>query len=122
MWRRRNSQAIEAVLHSLGLFGTSTAMLQMLCAIRLAHADVYLVKDMMSRLYPAVARHFEGASVSSVERNLRSIRDKQWAKGDVDLLRKMAGFNLQEKPTTGEFIDIIRYYMEREGLFDQIMF
>lgn len=122
MWRRRNTQAIEAVLHSLGLFGTSTAMLQMLCAIRLAHEDVYLVKDMMSRLYPAVARHFEGASVSSVERNLRSIRDKQWAKGDVDLLRKMAGFNLQEKPTTGEFIDIIRYYMEREGLFDQIMF
>ena len=112
-------QAIKTVLQSLGLLGTSTAVWQMLYAIKLAHEDVDLLRNIMTGLYPAVAKHFEGASVSSVERTLRSLRDRQWAKGNVDLLREMAGFNLQVKPTTGEFIDIIRYYMEVEGLFNE---
>lgn len=117
--RRKYIQAIESVLHSLGLLGTSTAMLQMLCAVKLAHEDPYLLRNIMTGLYPAVAEHFDGANASSVERNLRGLRDRQWAKGNVDLLREMAGFNLQVKPTTGEFIDIIRYYMETEGLFEE---
>lgn len=117
---RNATQAIESVLHSLGLFGPSTAMWQMLCAIELAHEDPYLLRNMMTGLYPKVAKNFEGASVSSVERNLRSLRDRQWAKGDVDRLRQMAGFNLQIKPTTGEFIDIIRYYMEANHLFEEM--
>jgi len=117
--RRRTTQAIEAVLHSLGLFGPSTAMWQMLCAVELAHRDPYLLRNIMTGLYPEVAKNFDGASVSSVERNLRGLRDRQWAKGDLERLREMAGFNLQIKPTTGEFIDIIRYYMEANGLFDE---
>ena len=112
-------QAIKAVLQSLGLFGTSIAMWQMFYAVKLAHEDLGLLRNIMTGLYAAVARQFEGATASSVERNLRGLRDRQWAKGDVDLLRKMAGFNLQVKPTTGEFIDIIRYYMEAEGLFEE---
>lgn len=116
---RKMIQAIEAVLHSLGLFGASTAMRQMVYAVKLAHEDPWLLKDMMCGLYASVADHFEGASASSVERNIRGLRDKVWVKGDVDQLRKMAGYSLRTKPTTGEFIDMIRYYMEREGLFDQ---
>jgi len=110
-------QAIESVLHSLGLLGTSTAMRQLICAVEMAHQDPYILTDMMKGLYPAVAERFEGANVLTVERNLRGLRDRQWVKGDVMLLREMAGFQLQVKPTTGEFIDIIRYYMETKGLF-----
>lgn len=115
---RKMTQEIEGVLHALGLFGVSVSMRQLVYAVKLAYEDPWLLKDMMRGLYASVANHFEGASVSSVERNLRTLRDKVWAKGNVELLRKFAGYNLQTKPTTGEFIDIIRYHMEREGLFD----
>ena len=115
--RRKNMQAIEAVLRALGLPGASIAMRQLIYAVELAHEDMYLVTDMMKGLYPAVAAHFEGTTVLTVERNIRGLRDRVWAEGDVELLRKMAGFNLQIRPTTGEFVDMIRYYMEREGLF-----
>lgn len=30
----------------------------------------------------------------------------------------MAGFPIRVKPTTGEFVDIICYYMEANGAFD----
>lgn len=115
--RRKNLQAIETVLRSLGLLGGSIAMHQLICAIELVHEDMYLVTDMMKGLYPAVAAQFEGASVPTVERNIRSLRDRVWAEGDVNLLRRMAGYNLQVRPTTGEFVDMIRYHMERENLF-----
>ena len=119
--RRRNMQAIESILHSLGLLGTSTAMRQLIYAVELAHEDPCFLTDMMKGLYPAVAERFDGATTRTVERNLRGLRDRQWAKGDVMLLREMAGFQLQVKPTTGEFIDIIRYYMEAKGLFPDEM-
>ncbi len=113
---RDNLRAIETVLHSLGLFGNSLAVRQTIWAVELAHEDQELLINIMKGLYPAVAERFQGATVQSVERNLRSARDRQWAKGDVELLRKMAGYHLSVKPTTGEFVDIIRYYMEVEGL------
>ena len=69
-------------------------------------------------LYPAVAAHFDQATPSTVERNLRLIRDHQWDKGDQERLREMAGFPIRVKPTTGEFVDLICYYMEAKGAFD----
>ena len=112
-----NRQKIESVVRSLGLFGLSMATQQLICAVELTHDDPELLLYITKGLYPAVAEKFEGASGETVERNIRSARDHVWAKGDLDRLREMAGFHLRSKPTTGEFIDIIRYYMESHHLF-----
>lgn len=112
-----NQQEIEKVVRSLGVIGPGTAMQQLICAVELAHEDVRVMRSVMAKLYPAVARYFEGANVKSVERNLRSIRDQVWAKGNVDLLVEMTGCPIRLKPTTGEFVDAIRYYMEQKHLF-----
>ena len=111
-----NQRAIESVVRSMGLVGNSLAVRQLVCAVELAHEDRTLLYSVTKGLYPAVAAHFEGANGLSVERNLRSARDNQWARGDQERLREMAGFSIRLKPSTGEFVDMICYYMESHGL------
>ena len=35
----------------------------------------------------------------------------------MNRLREMAMYHLKVKPSTGEFIDIVRYYMEAHDMF-----
>lgn len=112
-----NQNEIQAVVRSLGILGSSTAVQQLICAVELSHENINLMRDIMGGLYPAVAEHFKGANVKSVERNLRSVRDRVWARGNVELLTQMSEYPIRLKPTTGEFVDTIRFYMEREHLF-----
>ena len=112
----RNLRAVEDVLRALGLRGSSVAMRQMVYAVALAHEDMQLLTSISKGLYGRVAEAF-GTSNGAVERNLRTLRDRHWEKGNVDRLREMAMFPLKVKPSTGEFIDIVRYYMEGRGLF-----
>ena len=116
---RLNQQpAITDVLSPMGLLGDSLSMRQLVCAVELAHRNPELLLRVTKGLYPAVAAHFDQATPSTVERNLRLIRDHQWNKGDQERLREMAGFPIRVKPTTGEFVDLICYYMEFKGAFD----
>ena len=112
-------RAIREVLRSMGLLGDSLSMRQLMCAVELAHRNPELLRRITKGLYPEVAAHFDQATPSTVERNLRLIRDQQWNKGDQERLRVMAGFPIRVKPTTGEFVDIICYYMEAQGAFDE---
>ena len=111
-------RAIREVLRSMGLIGESLSMRQLVCAVELAHTEPELLRRITKGLYPAVAAHFDQATPATVERNLRLILDHQWNKGDQERLREMAGFPIRVKPTTGEFVDIICYYMEANGAFD----
>ena len=111
-------RAIRDVLRSMGLLGDSLSMRQLVCAVKLAHQNPELLLRVTKGLYPAVADHFDQATPFTVERNLRLIRDQQWNKGDQERRREMAGFPMRVKPTTGEFVDLICYYMESKGAFD----
>lgn len=113
----KNRRAIEGVLHTLGLLGSSISMRQMVCAVELAHEDQSLLTNVSKGLYARVANEFGGTNGAAVERNLRALRDRQWSRGDVERLQEMALFQMKVKPSTGEFIDIIRYYMESHDLF-----
>ena len=112
-----NYRAIESVVRSLGLFGVSISTQQLICAVELAHQDPELLLYVTKGLYPAVAKRFEFTNGSAVERNLRTARDLVWSRGDTARLNDMAGYELKRRPTTGEFVDIIRYYMETNLLF-----
>ena len=113
----KNLRVIEGVLHTLGLLGSSISMRQMVCAVELAHEDQSLLTNVARGSYERVAKEFGNTNSAAVERNLRALRDRQWTKGDVDRLREMAMYHMKVKPSTGEFIDIIRYYMEANDLF-----
>ena len=119
MLPKKNLRAIEGVLHTLGLLGSSVAMRQMACAIELCRQDRSLLTNVSKGLYQRVATYFGDTNSAAVERNLRALRDRQWERGDVDRLREMAMFSMKLKPSTGEFIDIIRFYMEANDLFPE---
>ena len=107
MTRKQDFLAIEAVLHSMGLIGSTLAMREMILAVALAHEDRRLLTNISKGLYSRVA----------VEHNLRKLRDRQWERGDWTRLQEMAMYDIIIKPTTGEFIDIVRYYMESNDMF-----
>lgn len=113
----QNLRVIEGVLHTLGLFGSSISMRQMICAVELAHEDVSLLTNVSKGLYTSVANEFGDTNSAAVERNLRALGDRQWERGDMNRLREMAMYHLKVKPSTGEFIDIVRYYMEAHDMF-----
>ena len=112
----KNLRKIEGVLHTLGLLGYSVSMRQMVYAVELAHEDLSLLTNVSKGLYQRVAEEMGNTNNTAVERNLRALRDRQWAKGDREWLREMAMYQMKMKPSTGEFIDIIRYYMEANDL------
>ena len=70
----QNLRVIEGVLHTLGLFGSSISMRQMICAVELAHEDVSLLTNVSKGLYTSVANEFGDTNSAAVERNLRALR------------------------------------------------
>ena len=117
MTRKQDFLAIEAVLHSMGLIGSTLAMREMILAAALAHEDRRLLTNISKGLYSRVAAEFGETTEAAVEHNLRKLRDRQWERGDRTRLQEMAMYDIIIKPTTGEFIDIVRYYMESNDMF-----
>lgn len=71
---------------------------------------LYICKEM----YPAIANRFD-TSPSNVERCIRTAVENCWTYGNRKLLNKIAGYDLQIKPTNSEFIDIMYNYVSYAG-------
>lgn len=115
--RKENMKRVEAVLRSLGLLGCFVCMRQMSLAVVLAHENGTLLTNVTKGLYPAVAEQCNGTNGKAVERNLRSARDTIWMQSGPERICAMLGVSVLLKPTTGELVDMICYYMECNGLF-----
>lgn len=103
---------IKQLLSSLGIARTYIGFSQAAYAIHLAthHEDVLdrITKD----LYPAVADHF-GVSAGSVERNIRTVIQTFWKRGNRTLYNKISGCEVEDKPRNGEFISTLATYCSR---------
>ena len=117
LYRKENFRAIQGMLHTMGLYGPSIALKQMICAVELAHEDMKLLQNVTKGLYTRVADYFGNTNTAAVERNLRALRDKMWEKCDRAHFERIACYPIVMKPSTGELIDMIRYYMEINGMF-----
>ena len=73
-------------------------------AVRNEEYLLYITKE----LYPDVAKHFHSQLRS--KRSLRTVITTCWNEGNRTLLDRIAGYELQRKPTTGEFISMLAYY------------
>lgn len=65
-------------------------------------------------LYVDIAEHF-GTSRDNVEHCIRTAISNCWYKGNRELLIKIAGYKLKQKPAIGEFIDILYNYLSQTG-------
>lgn len=112
---------IERLVRSLGLSGRALSSRQLILAVGLAHRDKSLLEYITKGLYIEIARrHGRAAGWKAVERNLRTARDQVWDRGDRDRLCEIAGYPLKAKPTAGELVDMLCYYLETEGILSLV--
>lgn len=57
-----------------------------------------------------VGKHYN-VNKDNVEHCLRTVVSTCWDKGDRKFLIKISGYNMTQKPTNGEFIDILYHYL-----------
>ena len=104
----------EQLLRRLGLsgrlkgFGYATSMIEQVTE------DPSAVRLITKSLYPETARHFQ-ASVSAVERDLRTLVHSCWSHGDRAFLEVVAGRHIPRRPTNSEFLDLVAAYLRSQG-------
>lgn len=116
--RRENLLAVEKILREFELKSGSLVMDETKYAVVLLYEDGSMIHDIGQRLYPKVAQFFEKASASTVEKNIRSAKNEAW-KNNPELLSKVMGKPVRSRPSAGEFLDSLRYYMEVHHLFSE---
>lgn len=103
---------IHHLIHSLGIHATYRGYRYLVYAVALSMQNEDYLLFISKSLYPAIAQKYQ-VSVSSVERNIRTIITACWNYGNRDLLQEITPYPLTEKPTTGEFIDILVTHLKR---------
>ena len=101
------------LLNQLGVGGRYRGFQWMIRAIDLAREDPDRLLRLTKTIYPVVAQEF-GTSWYCVERNLRTIVENCWEHGNRKLLQELAGYPLVERPSNGEFLDILTNYLLRK--------
>ena len=61
-------------------------------------------------LYVEISAEYR-TSIGCVERNIRTISSTIWLQGDRTLLNQVFGFELEQKPRNGAFIDALSHYV-----------
>lgn len=66
-----------------------------------------------ARLYRDIARDLD-TTPANVERCIRTAVSNCYYRGGRDLLCEIAGYPILEKPTNGEFLDILYHYLKNQ--------
>lgn len=108
-------EGIELLIHELGIHSTYHGYRYLQYAVSLALQDEDYLLAITKSMYPAIAERFH-ESVSSIERNIRTVITVCWERGNKKLLKQMTPYPLLDKPTTGEFLDILVTYCKQKGM------
>lgn len=105
---------IGRILRTLGIKSCYRGYGYAVECIALAVEDEDRLLGITKNLYPLVARVF-GTSTECIIRNLRTVIQIFWMRGNRTYFAALAGFAPEEKPTPGEFIDAIAGYVRYQA-------
>ena len=97
---------IERLIRTLGIGATYRGYRYLSYGVYLCLQDENYLLSVSKLLYPQIAHTYETTSCS-VERNIRTVVKVCWERGNKTYLQKLAMHTLDERPTAGEFIDIL---------------
>lgn len=103
---------IQYLVRRLGIGGNYQGYRYLTYAISLCLKDEDYLLGVSKLLYPEIARAFQ-TTTCSVERNLRTVVNVCWDRGNRELLEAISLYPLLNKPTTGEFLDIVTGYLRQ---------
>ena len=101
---------ISHLVRSLGIGATYRGYRYLILALSLCFEDEDYLLGISKLLYPYIAKTYH-TSVSSVERDLRTVIKVCWERGNRQLLEEISPYPLLQKPTTSEFLDILTEYL-----------
>ena len=102
----------ELLLRSLGVAGNLKGFRYAAHMIELAEKDPDAVTLLSKYLYTETAKHFH-VTPASVERNLRTLIQICWTRGNRAFLDEVAGTRLTIQPTNGMFLDMAAGFLRR---------
>ena len=106
---------IEHLIRSLGIGATYRGYKYLCYAISLCLENEDYLLGISKLLYPTIANTFQ-TTPSSVERDLRTVINVCWERGNRSLLTTIAMYPLETKPTTGAFLDILIGHLQHSSL------
>lgn len=109
--------SIETLIHRLGICSIYKGYSYLVYAVELVVRNEEYLLYITKALYPDIAKYFHSTS-SRIERSLRTVITNCWNEGNRELLNRIAGYELQRKPTTGEFIALLAYYVKNHDTED----
>lgn len=99
-------QRIQRLVRSLGIGATYRGYRYLNYGLSLCIEDENYLLSVSKLLYPQIAKKYQATS-SSVERDLRTVVNVCWERGNRQLLQSIALCPLSTRPTSSEFLDIL---------------
>ena len=102
---------LDNLLRRLGVTRNYVGRMYLMTSVEMVINDCTLLQNITKGLYPMIAKMYN-TTVNSVERNIRTVGEIIWLKGNYKLLEEVFGYELPNKPSNGELIDSLAYYIE----------
>lgn len=99
---------------SLGIHSTYKGYRFLIYALELTLEDDERLLFVTKYLYPTVAQRYR-TTVNCVDRNLRTIIHHCWNSESRCTLQNITSYPLTTCPTVTEFIDILHWYLRKNG-------
>ncbi|BDF32024.1 hypothetical protein CE91St62_00980 [Lachnospiraceae bacterium] len=99
-------QKIQRLVRTLGIGATYRGYRYLNYGIQLCMQDENYLLSVSKLLYPQIAKEYQATS-SSVERDIRTVINVCWEKGNRQLLEEISLRPLSARPTSSVFLDIL---------------
>lgn len=97
---------IQRLVRTLGIGATYRGYRYLNYGIELCMQDENYLLAVSKLLYPKIAKEYSATS-SSVERDIRTVINVCWERGNQQLLKEISFRPLNAKPTSSVFLDIL---------------
>lgn len=105
----------EPLLRQLRITNTLTAFPYVVYMVERVAEDPEQIRLITKRLYRDTAKYFKLKDSRNVERDVRTLIQVCWDRGDRDFLDHIAGCHLAKRPTNSSFIDMLAAYLRRNS-------
>lgn len=115
-----NELEIEYLIRSLGIGATYRGYRYLNYGIKLCLENEDYLLSVSKLLYPQIAKHYHTTSYS-VERNIRTVINVCWDRGNRKLLQEIALRPMSIRPASSEFLDILTAYLRNQSVKEIVL-
>lgn len=105
--------AIKTLSFTLGIRNSYKGYYYLVDSLSLIIEDENRLLSIGTELFPVIASKYH-TDVRCIERNIRTVINACWKSSACEKLRSICPYPLETRPTVGEFLDILFWYLLQE--------